>query len=222
MTPTAVALLGFAAGAVLTAGHAAHDYARRLDAATHAATHDPLTGLLNRDGFQHAASALLADAGEAGTVILFDLDRFKPVNDRFGHDVGDAVLIQVAHRLRIVVGSHGVLGRLGGDEFVAVLDSTAEEAVRVLVAARAAVAVPIPVRTADGGVLVQVGVSAGVAAAAPGLPLSALLKAADVAMYQAKRNGQDWAAQQASTLAVEHRPTVRLRDGQTFTQVASR
>jgi len=212
MTPTAAVLLGIAAGAAFTAGRAAQALAHELADAQHAANHDPLTGLLNRAGFESAGAELIDAAGEDATVALWDLDRFKPVNDRLGHDVGDEVLTEVARRLRVVVGGRGIVGRLGGDEFVAVLDASAAGTVRILAAARAAVAVPIPVETVDGRDMVQVGVSAGVAAVKPGTSLSELLKAADTAMYVAKREGQDWMAQQTGTLAVEHRPAQRLRD----------
>lgn len=214
---TSAVLIGIAAGAALTAGHIAHGLAAQLADARYAASHDPLTGLLNRNGFDRAGSQALAEADEFAAVVLFDLDRFKPVNDEHGHDVGDEVLAEVALRIEGVVGQRGVVARLGGDEFAAVLDSTAEVALRILADVRAVVRLPVHV----GDLVISVDVSAGVAAGRPGDQLGVLLRAADLAMYEAKRHGNDWSAQQAGRLAVESRPPIRTRDIPTRVHAAS-
>jgi PAS domain S-box-containing protein len=83
------------------------------------ATHDPLTGLANRDLMMHWLTELLDDANRQGIGVLFcDLDGFKAVNDRLGHETGDELLLLVAERLRGAVGDVGRLARFGGDEFV--------------------------------------------------------------------------------------------------------
>lgn len=85
----------------------------------HAATHDPLTGLLNRAAFVTALQRELAEVGPDTQAWLYfcDLDGFKEINDRFGHDAGDAVLVHTARQLRRQAGDRSVVGRFGGDEF---------------------------------------------------------------------------------------------------------
>ena len=105
-----------AVAAVAAAGWAAGRLSTRRERRTLQwdARHDDLTGLLNRAGLQHAVADLSA-AGDPAVVLLIDLDRFKDVNDRYGHAAGDALLVAVARRLRTL---HGAVGaRLAGDEF---------------------------------------------------------------------------------------------------------
>ncbi|MCB1251393.1 MAG: diguanylate cyclase [Acidimicrobiales bacterium] len=157
----------------------------------HAATHDPLTGLVNRSAFIDACAAQIAarraatDPGDV--VVLFcDLDRFKAVNDTHGHDVGDRVLEVVAARLQACVRAVDVVGRYGGDEFTVLLgDGASPSTVTSLVArVRARIDEPITVDGIDADVGVTVGVArAGVATA----EVDAVLRAADQAMYAAKR-----------------------------------
>lgn len=90
----------------------------------HVARHDPLTGLLNRHGFQQRLDELLASTADGQNVlavIFIDLDDFKPVNDSYGHAAGDAVLRAVAERLRAALRATDVVARVGGDEFIAAL-----------------------------------------------------------------------------------------------------
>lgn len=86
----------------------------------HQASHDPLTGLLNRQAFADRSEMLLG-RGEAGSMVVIDLDGFKRINDDFGHEVGDAVLRAVAHRLTAVAPRESLLARRGGDEFAMLL-----------------------------------------------------------------------------------------------------
>ena len=94
-----------------------------------AASTDPLTGIANRRGFleQTAASRRAADASQAAAVLLFDLDHFKTINDRYGHAVGDRTLQIFADIAKAHIGTAGTVGRWGGDEFVAVLPNTTRE-----------------------------------------------------------------------------------------------
>ncbi|GIF96907.1 diguanylate cyclase domain-containing protein [Catellatospora citrea] len=160
----------------------AKDLQRRL---RHQATHDSLTGLANRA----LLNEQLGDDGRAqgsNAVLLLDLDGFKEVNDRFGHHVGDQLLMAVAQRLREMVRHDNLVARLGGDEFVVLLrDSTPRAA--VLTANRLLEAVG---RTAclEGSSTVQAQTSIGVAVGTD-TAFDTLLRQADEAMYQAKRSG---------------------------------
>ncbi|MEJ3748857.1 GGDEF domain-containing protein [Actinomycetes bacterium KLBMP 9797] len=143
-----------------------------------AAGHDELTGLPNRRLFHERAPSLVDTA--RGALLVIDLDGFKPVNDTYGHDVGDAVLAAVGGRLAAWAGNH-LVARLGGDEFAAVLTLDDVRAAVGLLAE--AIAAPIPV--ADKQIIVTA--SIGVAPVGPGARVDELLRQADQAMYRAKR-----------------------------------
>jgi len=159
---------------------------------THLAFHDPLTDLANRRAFLMSldAQCARADAGEpASTLMLLDLDRFKAVNDSLGHDIGDAVLLELAARLRRSVRRDDVPARLGGDEFAVLLAGmhAAEDAARWAERIAAAIAEPFAV----GGLHVTTGVSIGIARLPDdGATPTAVLKAADAALYRAKADGR--------------------------------
>ena len=89
----------------------------------HMALHDVLTGLPNRASFTNQLSACVG-MNKPFSVLFIDIDGFKPVNDNFGHDIGDMVLISIALRLNEAVAEHGFVARLGGDEFVVLLPTT--------------------------------------------------------------------------------------------------
>lgn len=153
----------------------------RLEART-----DDLTGIPNRRRLTELlAEALPATGGR--TLLVIDLERFKDVNDRFGHHVGDGVLRVIADRLQSRLGSRGTVARLGGDEFACVVDSGSVEASRDL-ADELLAAVRTPVE-AEGREL-QVDASIGVASTAlSGGASEELMRCADAAMYAAKRAG---------------------------------
>jgi diguanylate cyclase (GGDEF)-like protein len=147
------------------------------------ASHDSLTRVHNRSGF---AAALGATDGPCALLYL-DLDDFKPVNDRFGHESGDRVLVRAAERISRAVRDIDVVARLGGDEFAVICpgvdrDQAAE------IARRISRAVARPVRI--GGEPVKVGVSVGIAAAERPDERSRLLARADEALYRAKAEGK--------------------------------
>lgn len=157
----------------------------------HRASHDGLTRLLNRETFlERLAACVLQSAadGQGFAVLYIDLDRFKPINDRLGHAVGDQVLAAVAERIRDVARDHDAVARLGGDEF-AILQLSVDHHEQALgLAHRLVRAFDLPVRVE--GQDVGVGVSAGIAIyPAHGLSPDALLRNADSALYRAKSEG---------------------------------
>jgi diguanylate cyclase (GGDEF)-like protein/PAS domain S-box-containing protein len=163
------------------------------------ASTDHLTGALNRTGLQELLGAL-ASAGRPLALAFCDLDGFKQVNDRFGHQFGDAVLVDVAARLRRVSRPADALARLGGDEFVVVLPGVADAALagrlaERLVRAVAGVDGTMTLTTATDIRRLPLSLSVGVALSGAGLTTDELLKLADTAMYEAKRRGKNcWAS----------------------------
>ncbi|MFP4263384.1 MAG: EAL domain-containing protein [Halomonas sp.] len=156
------------------------------------ATHDPLTGLPNRTLFQDRLELSLAQArrGEAQLALMFlDLDNFKTINDTLGHDVGDALLVQVAERIARVVREMDTVARLGGDEFTLILNATSLEAAEA-VAQRLVETLREPVMVQHRSLFVSA--SIGLAFYPDdGREASELIKAADTAMYRAKDSGRD-------------------------------
>lgn len=163
------------------------------DRLAHAASHDDLTGLLNRAELGRRLAPLAAQARPGAGVAVFyiDLDGFKLVNDRLGHTAGDAVLVAVAERLVALLRPEDVLVRMGGDEFVAVLpgvpDRSAAEATVERV--RELLRQPVALATGDHAV---VGVSVGLAYLdGPQADLDSLVDDADGAMYREKHAKTD-------------------------------
>jgi diguanylate cyclase (GGDEF)-like protein len=153
---------------------------------------DSLTGLPNRATMARMLDEALANAAERRrgcALMLIDLDRFKQVNDTFGHPLGDQLLRQVAARLREALGDDGQVGRLGGDEFQAIFPGIEEEGPLARHAARIIAAVSRPYEIE--GHQVSVGASVGIAVARPGKSYAAaLVKEADLALYAAKADGR--------------------------------
>jgi diguanylate cyclase (GGDEF)-like protein/PAS domain S-box-containing protein len=156
----------------------------------HQARHDPLTDLPNRTMFHELVASALhrADETSAEVAVLFvDLDRFKDVNDTFGHSYGDLVIAESARRIAASIRGSDHAARLGGDEF-AILVEGADAAVLDTLASRVLTALTQhPMHLS--GVMVTVGASLGIAAAGPGDDADTVLRNADLAMYQAKRLG---------------------------------
>jgi diguanylate cyclase (GGDEF)-like protein len=158
---------------------------------------DPLTGLLNRRGFEERLSVELARAirdNSSLAVVTFDLDHFKDVNDEHGHEVGDRVLAWLGAVLTEQVRGVDVAARIGGEEFVVALPRTdAFAAHAVAERVRRAVADGDQQRRARFGIgeRLEITVSGGVAARVAPVDLQALLNEADRALYAAKRGGRD-------------------------------
>jgi diguanylate cyclase (GGDEF)-like protein/PAS domain S-box-containing protein len=155
------------------------------DALRHASFHDALTGLANRRGLDH-----LLDNQEPGSpglaIVSCDLDNMKDINDRYGHPVGDAVLVEVADRLRRLVRSNDLVARLGGDEFVIVCPALSHAAVTSIVG-RIVATVEEPITVDD--IELTPRISVGVATTDPGdTSAGDLVARADRAMYEHKRD----------------------------------
>ena len=155
------------------------------------ATHDDLTGLANRNQLMRQLNrsvAKLSDQADRGFCFFFiDCDRFKQVNDRFGHLIGDKVLIQVANRLSALVGDTSCLARLGGDEFVLLMSWLEEsQAVRFAQRINDVFAQPLRIRDTEIHIAASVGI-----VIADGYYKSAdeVVRDADIAMYRAKTKG---------------------------------
>ena len=172
------------------------------DKLRHLADHDPLTGLLNRRGFETALAAHVARArryGAAGALLVIDLDGFKDVNDTHGHHAGDELLVSCGEGLRERLRETDVLARLGGDEFAVLLP--VEYGPRAKLVAEALVGV-VRERGAAVGVTASIGVAALDDEVVSG---EELLVRADRAMYEAKAAGRDGVA--------VHVPAGRAPDG---------
>lgn len=155
---------------------------------------DQLTGLWNRRRVSRdlvAARNSIGRSTESFAVVMFDLDHFKQVNDKYGHLVGDAVLISFAHLLQRSVRAHDTAARWGGEEFIAVLPGYSEREAAVLVEAiiGACPEVCAPAFPDGARQTVSVGIAASVDF--PRASNEALVKAADTALYQAKHNGRN-------------------------------
>jgi chemotaxis family two-component system sensor kinase Cph1 len=156
------------------------------------AMRDPLTGLPNRRLFMERLDRALRESAPGATSLLFiDLDSFKGVNDTYGHDAGDQVLVEAAARITLSVRSEDTVARLGGDEFVVLCErATIDDAAAVAQRIVEAVSAPMEVR----GTPLIVTASVGIADAAAASTADALLQSADVAMYRAKNSGRNQAS----------------------------
>jgi diguanylate cyclase (GGDEF)-like protein len=160
----------------------------------HIAGHDTLTGLANRRLFNEVLTRRCAGDENPGqrpfALLIVDLDRFKPVNDTFGHPVGDLVLIEVARRLTAAGADALQIARLGGDEFALLIecrDAASDEPETLSRAILAAIAPPIAIEEKR----IDIGASIGFARAFPGETTpSRLTQQVDVALYEAKQRGR--------------------------------
>ena len=159
---------------------------------TRLARFDSLTGLPNRAMMRQTLEEALRNAArrqKGCALFLIDLDRFKNVNDTLGHPIGDALLRQVAERLKSVMGVHGQVGRLGGDEFKAVLPGTVETGLLESLAKTLIEQVSRPYMIE--GHKVTIGASVGISIGDPGRACAdALVRNADLALYAAKAAGR--------------------------------
>lgn len=170
----------------ITAQKVAHERA------AHEAVHDVLTGLLNRSGaFARIAASLRPDAVQRLSAVLFiDLDDLKAVNDSFGHDAGDAVLVTASARMKQALRPSDVIARLAGDEFVVLLMKRIEQSELDQLIERLHCAATDPIRYHD----IEITVTASIGVTLVGLndvrDALELLRAADEAMYNAKASGR--------------------------------
>jgi diguanylate cyclase (GGDEF)-like protein/PAS domain S-box-containing protein len=162
----------------------------QTDQLLHSATHDALTGLLNRRAFMEEVGGALAarravDVTEDVVVLFCDLDRFKAVNDTHGHEAGDQVLVTVARRLRAAVRDQDIVARYGGDEFTILLGDGASPAAVTGLVARLKAKLAEPIVWA--GITADIGVTVGVCRAkVTDASAEAILRDADAAMYAQK------------------------------------
>ncbi len=165
----------------------------------HDAMHDALTGLLNRGAFLETLERATSRADREETVIsllYIDLDGFKQINDRLGHQTGDQVLIEASRRLRDGLRKGETVGRLGGDEFVVLVEGVSHPGIPIEIADRVLRSLLEPMPGIDVGSL---SASIGIAMRSPQVDdIEQLMLSADEAMYTAKRNGRGrWALAQA-------------------------
>ena len=163
----------------------------RASAEAHAqnlARHDPLTGMANRRLLSEAIQEAVSHGAETYAIFLIDLDRFKPVNDIYGHEAGDAVLCEAADRIKEHLPEGATAARLGGDEFALLLRySSRTELMRLAERIIKGLSQPLECQAA----LVEVGATIGIALfPEDGVEAEALLRCADIAMYRGKREGR--------------------------------
>jgi diguanylate cyclase (GGDEF)-like protein len=160
----------------------------------HAAMHDDTTGLPNRRLLDERTDSDRRKPGAVLGVLFVDLDEFKAVNDRLGHEMGDAVLREVGARLQSATRDHDIVARYGGDEFVIVCEVPTEQAaVELAERVRESIGQPYEMLPSD----FRIAASIGVSIAPPGLGIlgtGTLLRSADEAMYRAKAAGGDQVA----------------------------
>jgi diguanylate cyclase (GGDEF)-like protein/PAS domain S-box-containing protein len=156
------------------------------------ANHDALTGLPNRRLFEDRLQSAIASAlrhGERFALMLVDLDRFKGVNDRFGHLAGDALLVEVGRRLQLCVRASDTVARLGGDEFAVILGEVGGREDAAEVAGRICASMAEPFELGEG--VAQVGASVGVALGPQDdADAEELQRRADAALYSVKHGGR--------------------------------
>lgn len=156
-----------------------------------AAATDPLTGLLNRRGFFEAAAVMMkanTSRHEPVSVLVFDLDHFKSINDLFGHKMGDAMLDLFAAAARKTMRADDVIGRIGGEEFVAVISGKLADA--CIAAERVRLAFERGAAAAESP-RIPATVSVGVACGEPTAAIDAPIARVDAALYRAKDNGRN-------------------------------
>jgi diguanylate cyclase (GGDEF)-like protein/PAS domain S-box-containing protein len=177
------------------------------------ATHDTLTGLPNRTMLHERLQAMLESAPREASiaVLMIDLDRFKEVNDSFGHEAGDALLREASGRLQAALRPGDMVARLGGDEFVVIVHCSAQRDSAAAVAHKLLATLSNPIDIAGAEVLV--GASIGIAMyPEDGRSREALFQSADTAMYRAKAAGRDGYCffDAEMTLAARARMTLEL------------
>lgn len=157
----------------------------------YAASHDSLTGLLNRRSIEDGMTKFeLANTERRAAILLLDVDKFKLINDEYGHQAGDAVLVEVSKRITNAVRSLDRVGRFGGEEFIVVIDECGvETAMRVAERIRESIE-SSPIRI-GGGLMANITISGGLCEVNAGTSVDMMLKLADEALYAAKNAGRN-------------------------------
>lgn len=189
-------------GSIAVLGSAAFFVARQIGGLSHrleaseahnryVARHDALSGLANRREIEDRLDEAIGGLPDRPFAwIACDLDRFKAVNDTFGHAAGDTVIVTVSDRLRETVGRSGSIARIGGDEFVVLMTAFWDPPRLAVLCAEISAAIRAPIALADGGET-DVGVSLGIAIAdVAGITRDEICAAADAALYRAKQRGR--------------------------------
>lgn len=154
------------------------------------AENDPLTGLVNRRIFDERLDVTIRRASDGAALFLVDVDRFKPINDRFGHAAGDAVLRESALRLRRLFPAETLVARIGGDEFAVLVDRPVARDSLIRSLERASRELARPIAWNGEGLDVSASIGARILGDPPGRP-SALFVEADSALYAAKSAGRN-------------------------------
>lgn len=185
-----IAVVAFAAANRISRLSASLEESERKN--RHFARHDALTGLPNRHHFSDCLGFALDGLPERGFAIFAcDLDRFKPVNDTYGHEAGDRVICKVADRLTRTIGDKGVVSRIGGDEFIILVTQPADRQMLASMAEQLLADIASPIDIGNGQ-SVEIGISIGIAAAPDcGTTEKALIRMADMALYRVKENGRN-------------------------------
>ncbi len=177
---------------VVTTGEVVTERRRVEKAAHHRAAHDSLTELPNRTWFTERLDQAMAHATRHNTMVgvyFVDLDGFKEVNDRFGHDVGDQVLFTLAGRLDRCIRPGDTVARYGGDEFTILCEDLPGVTEASEIAERVLRAVELPLQVSGGEVRLSASVGVALGDPGEGTPAS-LIRRADLAMYEAKHEGR--------------------------------
>ncbi len=169
-----------------------HELIQAREILRYQATHDDLTGLLSRAATLHLLERELQRGRRSRTptgLLMIDIDRFKSVNDTYGHLNGDTVLKEVAYRISHTMRSYDFVGRYGGEEFVAVLSKCSPDDLRNIAERALSAVSESPVKTEGGDLIVTV--SIGGAVTPNNISDLELLSVADSSLYEAKRTGRN-------------------------------
>jgi diguanylate cyclase (GGDEF)-like protein len=183
---------------------------KALEEAEWQATHDPLTGLANRRLVMDTITDRLSTKQGEMNVLYIDVDRFKSVNDRYGHHVGDLLIKEVAERIKASTRADDLVGRLAGDEFIVVFGSQVELSQASRIAERIRQRLNGPALLA--GHSVPLSVSIGIATSEGVISADDVINAADVAMYQAKSGGRNQVGRYNRSLQTKLRNQAELAE----------